>query len=176
MFPILAIAAANVGRNLIQNASAQINKPPAQATDPAAFQKFLLKAASSPEVQKASFFSSERIHNTADAQQRLSDYGSRIMQDPEVQKAVAGNSGAVEMRFSPDGVVSIKTSDGRQRTVHLQGDAKAAAQKAEIVSASLKTATQPALAAPLSAPAPSGVPQASGIRIVPGSGTSTLLA
>lgn len=179
MLPLLAIAGANLARNLIQPVATQIISPAGQpqsdAADPAAFQKVLLKACASPEVQKASFLNSEGIHDTTDAQQKLADYGARIRQDPAVQKAVAGNCDAIEMRFLPDGSVSIKTSDGRQTTVNLKGDAKEAARKAALVVGSLQTAGHPVPSAPDSAAnAPRGLP-APGIRITPGAGAASLL-
>jgi len=178
MLPLLAIAGANIARNLIQPVATQIlspaGQPKTEATDPAAFQKLLLKVSSSPEVQKASFLASEGIRDTADAQTKLSDFGARILQDPEVQKAVAGNSGAVEMRFSPDGSVAIKTADGRVKTVHPQGDAKDAAQKAAHVLAILQPAAHPTLGAAVSKLGAS--PQMPGLTIKPGASTATVLA
>lgn len=175
MLPLLAIAGANLARNLIQPAAAQGGSPAGQprtdAADPAEFQRFLQRVSASPEVQKASFFTSEGIQDTADAGQRLADYGARILQSPAVQKAVAGNSGAIEMRFSPDGSVCIKTSDGRQHTVTLSGDAKEAAQKAALVVGSLQTVNLPGATSP---GAPSK-PLAPGIQFMPGAGSASLL-
>ena len=171
MLPLLAIAGANLARNLLQPAAAPAvspaGQPNADATDPAAFQKFLQKVSASPEVQKASFLTSEGIRNTTDAQQRLADYGARVMRDPAVQKAVAGSSDAIEMRFSPDGSVSVKTSDGRETTVNLKGDAKEAARKAALVVGSLQTTSQPAV--PTLNPA--SKPLAPGIKLMPGAGS-----
>jgi hypothetical protein len=114
---------------------------------------------------------SEGIQNTADAGQRLADYGARILQDPAVNKAAAGNSDAIEMRFSPDGSVCIKTSDGRQTTVTLHGDAKEAARKASLVVGSLQTAGRPGSASP----GPTTKPLAPGIKIMPGTDSASLL-
>jgi len=175
MLPLLAIAGANLARNLIQPAVAQGAPPAGQtrtdAADPAEFQRFLQRVSASPEVQKASFLTSEGIQNTADAGQRLADYGARILQDPAVNKAAAGNSDAIEMRFSPDGSVCIKTSDGRQTTVTLHGDAKEAARKASLVVGSLQTAGRPGSASP----GPTTKPLAPGIKIMPGTDSASLL-
>jgi hypothetical protein len=158
---------------LLQPAATRIISPAGQpqtdAADPAAFQKFLQRVSASPDVKKASFLTSEGIHDPADAQQKLADYGARILQDPAVQQAVAGNSGAIEMRFLPDGSTSIKTSDGRQTTVNLDGDAKEAARKAALVVGSLQTASHPVPSAPASAA------KAPGIWITPGAGAASLL-
>jgi hypothetical protein len=178
MLPLLAIAGANIARNLIQPVAAQMlsptGQPKTEATDPAAFQKLLQKVSSSPEVQKASFLASEGIRDTADAQTKLADFGARILQDPEVQKAVAGSSGAVEMRFSPDGSVAIKTADGRVKTVHPQGDAKEAAQKAAHVLAILQPAAHTTSA--VTTFKLGTLPQMPGITITPGASTATVLA
>jgi hypothetical protein len=175
MLPLLAIAGANLARNLIQPAVAQGASPAGQprtdAADPAEFQRFLQRVSASPEVQKASFLTSEGIQNTADAGQKLADYASRILQDPAVKKAVAGNGDAIEMRFSPDGSVCIKTSDGRQATVTLNGDAKEAAQKASLVVGSLQAAGRPGLASP----GPTSKLLAPGIKIMPGTGSASIL-
>ncbi|MEI8312993.1 MAG: hypothetical protein WCH98_19780, partial [Verrucomicrobiota bacterium] len=114
---------------------------------------------------------SEGIQNAADAGQKLADYSARILQDPAVKKAAAGNSDAVEMRFSPDGSVCIETSDGRQTTVTLNGDAKEAAQKASLVLGSLPTAGRSGSASP----GPTSKPLAPGIKIMPGTGSASIL-
>ncbi len=178
MLPILAIAAANIGRNLLQSAaSGPVNRTPdpAKETDPAAFQKLLQQVSASPEVQKASFLASEGISNTTDAQQKLGDLGARIMQDPGVQKAIAGSNSAVEMRFLADGSVSIKTSDGRQKTVEVQGDAKVAASKASRIVKIMQSADGSAGGAAGVALTPGGTSKELGIRIVPGEGAARLL-
>lgn len=175
MLPLLAIAGANLARNLIQPAVAQAVSPAAQpradAVDPAEFQRVLQRISASSEVQKASFLTSEGINNAADGHQRLADYGARILQDPAVQKVVAGNSDAIEMRFSPDGSIGIKTSDGRETTVTLNGDAKEAAKKASMIVGSLQTAARPASAPP----GFNSKPSVPGIRILPGAGSASLL-
>jgi hypothetical protein len=174
MLPLLAITAANVGRNLLQSAAAgpaAQAQPKASEADPAAFQKFLQKAAATPGVQKAAVLASEGIRTTADAQTKMGDYGARIMQDPEVRKAVAGDSGEVEMRFLSGGMVSIKTSDGREKTVTLGGDAKVSAQKAERILKSLGTGASPATSV-----FATNLAVGPGIRLKPGAGTATILA
>jgi hypothetical protein len=175
MLPLLAIAGSNLAKNLLQPAAAQGGAPAGQprtdAAAPAEFQKFLQRVSASPEVQKASFLTSEGIHNTADAGHRLADYGARILQDPAVKKAAAGNSDAIEMRFLPGGSVCIKTSDGRETTVTLNGDAKEAARKASLVVGSLQTADRPG---PIS-PGSTSKPLAPGINFMPGAGSASLL-
>ena len=178
MLPLLAIAGANIATNMIQPVAARIlapGQPKTDGVDQATFQKLLAnKIASSPEAQKASFMSSEGIRDTATAQQRLGDYGTRIMQDPGVRKALAGNTGAVEMRFSPDGTVSIKTASGQQKSVALQGDAKVAAQKAARILSIMQSSPSSGMSAP--AFTSTGAPQMPGIKITPGGGAASVLA
>ena len=179
MLPLLAIAGANVAANVVQPAVSQLLAPkgPSQSSkvDAAAFQKALAnKIASSPDAQKAIFMKSMGISDISSARQRLGDLGVRILQDPGVQKALGGNTGPVEMRFSADGTVSIKTSNGQERTVTLHGDAKVAAQNAAQVLQIMQAAPHGGMAPTISQ---TGMgPQMPGIRITPGGGSATLLS
>lgn len=188
MLPILAVGASAVGLNVLQSIGKQtgILKSPQTATasttdgaapDPAAFQKLMAKISSSPEIQQASFLAAEGIKNNDDASQRMAELSARVMQDPEVQKAIAGNSDPVEMRFLPGGVVSLKLSDGREKTVTLQDDAKGAAEKGAKILATLKASGQSSLNTPIQSAFSNGsvAHAAAGVRYTPGSGTSTLL-
>ena len=107
----------------------------------------------------------------------MAELSARVMQDPEVQKAVAGNSDPVEIRFLPGGVVSLKLSDGREKTVTLQNDAKSAAEKAAQILATIKASGQSSLTTPTQSAFSTGTVAhaAAGVRYTPGSGTSTLL-
>ena len=179
MLPLLAIAGANIASNTLLPAASRILSPGSQqktdGVDQATFQKLLAnKIASSPEAQKASFMSSEGIQDTTGAQQRLGDYGARILQDPQVQKAVGGGGRAVEMRFLADGSVSIKTADGMEKAVTLQGDAKVAAQKAARVLQIMQASPHSGFAA--STIGIAGTPQMPGIKVTPGGGAATVLA
>ena len=177
MLPLLAIASANVARNLLHSASGQMNKAPEQnaGTDPAVFQKLLQQVTASPEVQKAEFLASEGIIDTTDAERRLADFGARILQDPGVRSAVAGSSGPVEMRFLPDGSVAIKTSDGLQKTVKVEGDANIAAGKALLVVKYLQSGDRPGLGLISAGQDLRGTPQAFGIKVIPGAGAASIL-
>ena len=178
MLPLLAIAGAGLATNMIQPMASRILSPAPTNTnsaDAATFQKLLAnKIASSPEAQKASFMASEGIRDTKGAQQRLGDYGARVMQDPGVQKVVAGHPGAVEMRFSSNGTVLVKTADGQQQSVNLQGDAKVAAQKAARVLSIIQASPSSGLQASTSPV--TGAPQLPGIKITPGGGAATVVA
>jgi len=121
-----------------KGAGAQDAKKADAAADAAAFQKMLLKVASSPSVQRASLLASEGINDSADAAQKMGGLASRILQDPAAQQAIDGAQGAVDIKLMSDGFVMLKMADGRQKTVRLQGDAREAAEKAATILNCLK--------------------------------------
>ena len=179
MLPLLAIAGANVASNIALPAISQVLSPksPSQAgkVDSATFQQMLAnKIASSPDAQKSIFMKSLGISDITSARQRLGEFGTRILQDPGVQKALGGNTGPVEMRFSPDGTVAIKTANGQEKTVSLQGDAKVAGQKAAQVLQIMQSAPHGGMTPTMSQAGMA--PQMPGIRVMPGGGAATLLS
>lgn len=140
-----------MGMNLLQSLGRQAmgksvggqeTKKAEPAVDTAAFQKMMMKVASSPSVQKASLLASEGIRDQADAAQKMGGLASRILQDPAAQQAIEGSEGPVEIKLMSDGYVSLKTMDGREKTVKLSGDAGEAAAKASTILGCLKDSSK----------------------------------
>lgn len=152
MDPVTTLIAARVGMNLLNNITGGLGKigqpaaPAGQAaaggtapTDPLAFQKMLQQVAASPKVQNAARLESAGIHGMHDVPLKMGDFAARIMQDPGVQDFLQGESKPSEIRFMGDGVVSLRTQDGRSRTIRLEShDARSAALHAEDIVKSLR--------------------------------------
>ena len=174
MLPLLALAAAKVGSNLLSNAATNItdnakaaSEANANAAKKAAFDQMMAKVASSPEFKNAEFLQGQGIRNRGDAEMTLNHFSQKILQSPEVSAVTGGRSEAFDLKFLPDGNVSVKTADGVEHVVSLEGNLKETSQKALQIMESAKVAF----------PKGSGTmnqgPNAGYMHIVPG-GRSTL--
>ena len=147
MYPLLAIAAAKVGSNLLSNAATNItnnanaaSEANANAAKKVAFAQMMAKVASSPEVKNADFLHSQGIGNRGDAEFTLNQISQKILQSPEVSAITGGRSEAFDLKFLPDGNVSVKTADGVEHIVNLEGNLKETSQNALQIMESVKVA------------------------------------
>lgn len=145
MDPFTAILAARVGAgvlgSLANNVSGQQQKQAEQVAKQQAFQRLMLQMASSPRMQGAVALESQGIKSPSDLPGRFADLCSRICQDPAVMEFLGGEAAGFELRFHGDGVVTVKTQDGRTKTVRLQmEDARRAALQAEQIHHNLQQA------------------------------------
>jgi hypothetical protein len=147
MYPLLAIAAAKLGSNIINNVAANVAANVADnakatsesnAAKKAAFDQMMAKVAASPKAKNTDFLRGEGIASRADAELALHQISQKILQSPEVS-AISGG-GAIDLKFLPDGNVSVKTADGTERVVSLEGNLKENSQKAHQIMESVKVA------------------------------------
>jgi hypothetical protein len=170
MLPILAIAAAKVGSNLVGNiANKSSDKaqaaPSAAQVKKAAFAEMLAKTTNTPQFKHSQFLNSEGISSRDDAVTSLQQMSQQILQSPEISKALGGSTEPFELRFLPDGNVALKKADGSEQVFKLDGQLKESAQKAVSIIESVK------IAYPSSAPSASKEVGGS-LRIVPGAASS----
>lgn len=176
MFPLLAIAAAKVGSNLLSNAANNIadnakaaSEANANAAKRAAFAQVMAKVASSPQVKNADFLQGQGIDNRSDAEMTLNEISQKILQSPEVSAITGGRSEAFDLKFLPDGNVSLKTADGVEHIVNLEGNLKENSQKALQIMESVK------IAFPQGSGSMNLGPNAGYMHIVPGSRSTLCL-
>ncbi|MCX6973680.1 MAG: hypothetical protein NTZ94_05145 [Verrucomicrobia bacterium] len=147
MFPLLALTAAKVGSNLLSNAATNAgdnakaaSEANANAAKKAAFAQMMAKVASSPQVKNANFLQGQGIGNRGDAEMTLNQISQKILQSPEVSAITGGRSEAFDLKFLSDGNVSVKTADGVEHVVNLEGNLKETSQKALQIMDSVKVA------------------------------------
>jgi hypothetical protein len=149
MYPLLAIAAAKIGSNIINNVAANVAANVADnakatsesnAAKKAAFDQMMAKVADSPKAKNTDFLRGEGITSRADAESILHQISQKILQTPEVSAITGGGTGAIDLKFLPDGNVSVKTADGTERVVSLEGNLKENSQKAHQIMESVKVA------------------------------------
>ena len=174
MFPLLAIAAAKVGSNLLSNAATNVtdnskgaSEANANAAKKAAFAQMMAKVTSSPQFKHSEFLHGQGIGNRSDAEMTLNQISQKILQSPEVSAITGGRSEAFDLKFLPDGNVSVKTADGVEHIVSLEGNLKETSQKALQIMESVKVAY------PQGAGGLNQGPNAGYMHIVPG-GRATL--
>ena len=171
MFPLLAIAAAKVGSNLLSNAATNVTDNTKGASEAnakkAAFAQMMAKVTSSPQFKNSEFLHGQGIGNRSDAEMTLNQISQKILQSPEVSAITGGRSEAFDLKFLPDGNVSVKTADGVEHIVSLEGNLKETSQKALQIMESVKVAY------PQTAGSADKGPNAGYLHIVPG-GRSTL--
>ncbi len=170
MNPLLAITAAKVGSNLLNNLAQNVsgnNKPsPEEEARKAEFTKMMIAAANTPKAIAHRELSANGIGGRGDAETQLQHIAKHILQSSEVGKALDGKSDAFELKFLPGGKVAVKNADGRERVFELEGELAQSAQKAFGIIEKVK------LAYPQQG-ANSGEPGGS-LRMVPGAGCSLL--
>jgi len=173
MNPLLAISAAKVGSQLLNNlvgnkpAESQAAPSPADAKK-AAFAQMMAKVASTPKFQHTQLLSAEGISSRTDAESKLGKMATGILNSPEISKFLGGKSEGFDLKFNPDGTVTVKKADGTERTFALEGNDREAARKAVAIIESAKVAFSE------NGAAPSGEPGGS-LRISPGE-KATLLS
>jgi hypothetical protein len=145
MYPLLAIAAAKIGSNIINNVAANVADnakatSESNAAKKAAFDQMMAKVAASPKAKNTDFLRGEGITSRADAESILHQISQKILQTPEVSAITGGGTGAIDLKFLPDGNVSVKTADGTERVVSLEGNLKENSQKAHQIMESVKVA------------------------------------
>jgi hypothetical protein len=170
MNPLLAITAAKVGSNLLNNLAQNVsgNKKPSPEAEArkAEFTKMMIAAANTPKAIAHRELSSNGIGGRGDAETQLQHIAKQILQSSEVGKALDGKPEAFELKFLPGGKVAVKNADGRERVFELEGELAQSAQKAFGIIEKVK------LAYPQQG-AGSGEPGGS-LRMVPGAGCSLL--
>lgn len=134
MNPLLAITAAKVGSNLLNNlaqnvSGAQKPSPEAEARK-AEFTKMINAAANTPKAIAQRELSANGIGGRGDAESQLQHIAKQILQSSEVGKTLDGKAEAFELKFLPGGKVAVKSADGRERVFELEGDLAQSAQKA----------------------------------------------
>jgi hypothetical protein len=146
MIPLLAIAGARIGANILQNVAENVvtkkTAEPASAAQQAQFSELLARAAASRPVQEARFLRSEGIQDRADAEARLNEIAQQIAQAPEIREATAGSTAAFDLRVKSDGEIEVRTADGRIRTVALSEEGKALAAKVRRILEAMGSAPQ----------------------------------
>ena len=172
MFPLLALTAAKVGSNLLSNAAASASEksqaaPDAVAAKKMAFAQMMAKVANNPQLKSADYLSGQGINRRSDAEMTINQLSQKIIQSPEVSAITSGRSDAFDLKFLPDGNVSITTNDGREQVVKLDGALKESAQQALKIIENVKIA-YPQSGVSMTSHQPGGT-----LRIIPG-GTATL--
>jgi hypothetical protein len=144
MFPLLALTAAKVGSNLLNNAvSNSGNKKSGETSDAdkkLAFAQLMAKVANNPQIKAAEFLNGQGIHNRTDAESTISQLSQKILQSSELSSITGGRPDSFDLKFLPDGNVSIKTADGREQIVQLEGSSKQSALDSFKIIENMKTA------------------------------------
>ena len=170
MNPLLAITAAKVGNNILNNVAKNISGGPKTSPEAeirkAEFNKMMIAAANTPKAIAHRELSANGIGGRGDAETQLQHIAKQILQSSEVGKALDGKPEAFELKFLPGGKVAVKNADGRERVFELEGELAQSAQKAFGIIEKVK------LAYPQQG-AGSGEPGES-LRMVPGAGCSLL--
>jgi hypothetical protein len=170
MNPLLALTAARVGNNLLNNlagnASGAQSAPSAKEMQKAEFTRMMLAAANTPQARAARELSANGIGSSADAETQLHHLAQKILQSSEIGKELDGKPEAFELKFLPGGKVSLKTANGSEKTFQLEGDLADSSKKAFELIEQLKIAFPKSHGA-------SSEPGGS-LRIVPGAGSSLL--
>jgi len=109
------------------------------------------------------------IHNQSDAESTINQLSQKILQSPELSAITGGRPDSFDLKFLPDGNVSIKTADGREQIVQLKGASKQSALDSFKIIENMKTAF-PQMGASLASHEAGGT-----LHVVPG-GKSTLSA
>ena len=145
MYPLLAVAAAKLGSNIINNVAANVADnakatSESNAAKKAAFDQMMAKVAASPKAKNTDFLRGEGITSRADAESILHQISQKILHSPEVSAISGGGIGAIDLKFLADGNVSVKTTDGTEHVVSLEGTLKETSQKAHQIMESVKVA------------------------------------
>ena len=95
MYPLLAIAAAKLGSNIINNVAANVADnakatSESNAAKKAAFDQMMAKVAASPKAKNTDFLRGEGITSRADAESALHQISQKILQSPEVSAITGG--------------------------------------------------------------------------------------
>lgn len=172
MNPLLALTAARVGSNLLNNLSNNVggakNAPSPEEAKKAAFAQMIAKAANTPQARHARALDAKGIASRSDAESSIHQMAQKILQSPEVSKVLDGRLEGFELRFLPDGNVAVKNADGSEKIFTLDGQLKDTAKEAVAIMESVKIA-YPQIGSHQVASEPGG-----SLRIVPGT-PSTLL-
>jgi len=173
MNPLLAITAARVGSNILNNLSNPVgsskNTPSPEDAKKAAFAQMIAKAANTPQAKHTRALDAKGIASRSDAESSVNQMAQKILQSPEVSKALGGGAEAFELRFLPDGKVAVKSADGSEEIFSLDGQLQQTAKEAVAIIESVKIA-YPQAASTTASSEPGG-----SLRIVPG-GRASLLA
>lgn len=173
MNPLLAITAARVGSNILNNLSNSVgsskNAPSPEDAKNAAFAQMIAKAANTPQAKHSRALDAKGIANRSDAEASLNQMAQKILQSPEVSKALGGRAETFELRFLPDGNVAIKKADGSEEIFSLDGQLQDTAKEAVAIIESVKVAY------PQSGSTTQSTEPGGSLRIVPG-GRASLLA
>jgi len=142
MNPLLAITAAKMGSNILNSLTGNsAEKAPSSAEmKKAAFAQILAKTTSTPEYKNMQSLSADGIGSRSDVEMTLQQMSQKILQSPEVAKALEGSSEPFDLKFLPDGNVAIKKADGSEKIFQLDGNLKETAQKAVSIIESSKIA------------------------------------
>ena len=163
MNPLLAITAAKLGSNILGSIAGNSSEkaPSAAEMKKAAFAQVLAKATNTPEYKNMQRLSAEGIGSRSDVEMTLQQMSQKILQSPEIAKALEGGAESFDLKFLPDGNVALKKADGTERIFKLDGTLKETAQKAVSIIESAKIAYPSGVA---SSKEPGG-----SLHIVPGS-------
>ena len=170
MNPLLALTAARVGSNLLNNlagnAAGAPAAPSAKEIQKAEFTKMMLAAANTPQAKTARELGANGIGSPGDAEKQLEHLAKKILQSSEFGKELDGKSEPIEMKFLPGGKVALKSADGSEKVFELDGDLADSAKKAFELIESVKIAFPKS---GLASSEPGG-----SLRIVPGAGATLL--
>ena len=148
MNPLLAITAAKLGSNILGSiAGNSAEKAPSAAEmKKAAFAQVLAKATNTPEYKNIQRLGAEGIGSRSDVEMTLQQMSQKILQSPEIARALEGSSEPFDLKFLPDGNVALKKADGSEKIFKLDGNLKETAQKAVSIIESAKIAYPSGLA------------------------------
>jgi hypothetical protein len=170
MNPLLALTAAKVGSNLLNNLAQNVSGPkktsPEAEIRKAEFNKMMIAAANTPKARAHRELSADGIGGRGDAESQLQHIAQQILQSSEVGKSIDGKPEAFELKFLPGGKVAVKNADGQEKIFELKGEMAQSAQKAFDIIEKVK------IAYPQNG-AGSGEPGGS-LRMIPGAGCSLL--
>ena len=170
MNPLLALTAAKVGNNLLNNLAKNISgnqkASPEAEIRKAEFNKMMIAAANTPKARAHRELSADGIGGRGDAESQLQHIAQQILQSSEVGKSIDGKPEAFELKFLPGGKVAVKNADGQEKIFELKGEMAQSAQNAFDIIEKVK------IAYPQNG-AGSGEPGGS-LRMIPGAGCSLL--
>ena len=122
MNPLLAITAAKLGSNILGSIAGNSAEKAPSATEmkKAAFAQVLAKATNTPEYKNMQRLSAEGIGSRSDVEMTLQQISQKILQSPEIAKALEGGAESFDLKFLPDGNVALKKADGARYGARLR--------------------------------------------------------
>lgn len=145
MNPLLAISAAKLGSQLLNNLAG--NKPSESQAAPSpadakklAFAQMMAKATATPKFRHTQLLAAEGISSRSDAASQLDKMATGILNSPEISRFLGGKPESFDLRFNPDGSITLKKADGSEKTFALEGQDRETARKAVAIIESTKIA------------------------------------